>query len=477
MPALSATTPSGPRPRLSQLRPLHPAAAAFLLAFAGFLIALLLQGQKTFYYDAAEYWRLSETFTSDGHFSLLNFENTGIRGYALPLVYHLVRGIAEPFTSDPQLIAIVFNAALCALLGSVLTPKLARIAWPESTWSVPRRLAICALILIFWRGYLSYPLSDFAALTAAMLALIAISVPTSPLAMLGAGLAAGLALNMRPAYILLVPLLLALVIWAWHRQRQQGGDRAAPWRRPLGIALFLLGATVVCVPQSLSQHDTFGGYSPIPGGSKLSSFQYTVGLELQSYGGYIGNDLMSPHMEYVDPHTESILAELPGETVSGSGEYAELILRHPLTMGGVFLRHVVNGLDQRYVTPYTEHLDYPGQRLLRFGGFLLAFLALLRVAWPRARRGLGVARWRYPAVLLLISASSLPSAMENRFLLPVFLLSCMLVTAPGWPSPRGPRGAGLARYRTLAVILLCAACFFALAAAIVSGASENLRLS
>jgi len=75
----------------------RPAAVAFGGAFLTFLVAALLVGQKPFYYDSGTYWALSETFVRDGHFSLLNFENTGLRGYALPLVYFLVRTIAELF--------------------------------------------------------------------------------------------------------------------------------------------------------------------------------------------------------------------------------------------------------------------------------------------------------------------------------------------------------------------------------------------
>lgn len=473
MPTLPDTVPSKPGTRFSSLHSSHPAATAFLLAFAAFLTAALLLGQKPFYFDAAEYWRMADSFTHDGHFSLLSFENTGVRGYALPLIYHLFRRSVEPFTTNPQLMVMAFNSALFALIGSVLAPRLARLAWPERSWTVVRRLVLSALILVFWSGYLSYPLSDFPALAAAMLAIIAVSAADSRLAMLGAGVAAGLALNMRPAYILLIPLLLAVVAWDWW-QRRERRDRVLPWRRLACLLLFLLGIAVVCLPQVLSQHDKFDNYSPIPGGNSLASFQYTAGLELQSFGGYIGND-HDQMMEYLDPNTDSLLAELPGETVSGSGEYVELMAKHPLTMGGVFLRHLVNGLDQRYTTPYVDRLDFPGQLLLRLGGFLLVFLGLLRVIWPRARRQLGVARWRYPAILVLVCASSLPSAIETRFLLPIFMLSAMLTTATGWPNPLGPSTSGLGRYRTLALILIFAACFSGLAWTVVSGASENLR--
>ncbi|HSK50532.1 MAG TPA: hypothetical protein VK889_08565 [Solirubrobacterales bacterium] len=465
-----------PRARVGGLFASHPGTTAFLVAFLVFLATALVQGDKFFYYDAGVYWYLSGTFMDGGHFSFLNFENNGLRGYALPLVYYLFRKPTELFTVDPYLTMMIFNAGLFALIGGVLAPKLASVSWPETAWGVPRRLLLCALILVFWAGYLSYPLSDFPSLAAALLAIVAVSASNSPLSMLAGGVAAGVALNMRPAYILLIPLLLAAVAWEWEWYRRRGIDRVSSWRRALCLVLFLLGALLTCLPQSLSQHQQFGSYSPIPGGSDLAGIQYTGGLEIQLYGTYVGNGLDTPRMEYRDPAGEEILAELPGETVSGTGEYAKVMLEHPLVMSGVFLRHLVNGLDQRYNTPLVEDLEYAGQDLLRFGGFLLFFLALLRIAWPRARRGLGLANWRYPGILALACATSLPSGIEARFLLPVFVLSCLLVLAPGWPSPVGPAREGAQRYALPVLILLWAVAYFALVWVIVSGASENLRI-
>jgi hypothetical protein len=451
-----------------------PAVAAFLLAFAGFVIAALLQGGKPLYADAANYWALSETFVLRGHFSLLNFENTGLRGYALPFAYHLIRGAGDVFTSNDSRIVVTFNAALFSLVGAVLAPQLARIAWPELYWSVPRRLALSALILVFWRGYLSYPLSDFPALAAVLLALVAISSSKAPAWMLVAGVAAGLALNMRPAYLLLIPILVLLVAWDWFTQHQQ--SHTSYLRRASSIALLVVGFALVSLPQSLSEHQRFGSYSPIPGGSELVSLQYTQGLELQRYDTFVSETRGPERMLYADPHTRAIVAGLEGRQVTGTGEYAEIIAEHPLSMAGVFLRHAVNGLDQRYATPYVEHLEGRWNRLWRIAGFLVVFLALVRVLWPTARRRLGPANWRYPAALLLVSVTALPSAVETRFLLPVFLLCSTLVVAPGWVSPIGPAEQGLRRYLTPAAMLGFAALFYALAWKIASGATDNLRL-
>lgn len=449
----------------------HPAATAFACLFLAGLFLALLQGSKPFYFDSGNYWDLAASFDAGGHFSLLNFEYTGLRGYALPLTYFGLRETGGHLGLGDTHEVMVFNAAVMALIGGVLAPRLAEVAWPRRPWGLLRRLALGLLLFVFWRGYLSYPLSDLPALAAALLAIVAVSSPTSPAWMALGGVATAYALNARPAYLLLVPLLLLLLFWDMWRQRRAAGSLRS---RSLCLGLFVLGLTLVSLPQSLLSHRNLGDYSPIPGGNDLAGLQYTEGLRLQRYETFVGN--APPQMEYLDPHTAGILGGLEDGVVTGSSEYAGIVLSHPLTMAGVFLRHVVNGLDQRYPTPYVERLESPANKLLRFGGFLLVFLALFRLAWRQGRRSLGPARWPLPVILLAASATSLPSAIETRFMLPAFVLASLVVIAPGWPSPletaeRGPR-----RYRTLAVALLAGILYFAIVNAIVSDATQHLRL-
>ena len=433
----------------------------------------LLEGEKQFLFDSAEYWGLSETFVHHGNFSLLSFESTGIRGYALPLTYHILRDVLGPFTNSSPQMVMVFNAALFALVGAVLAPQFARIAWPDIHWGLFRRLALCSLLIVFWRGYLSYPLSDFPALAAALLALIAVSYVDSPSWMLVAGLASGLAMNYRPAYVLLVPILIAL--FAWERFRLHEASQGSHFRFAACGALFVVGLAAVALPQSLSQHRSSGSYSPIPGGNKLASVQYNEGLAYQRLDVWVGPSVNTV-MAYTDPHTEDILVERSGRPIEGTGDYLRLITEHPVTMAGVFLRHVVNALDQRFPTPYVEHLEGGWNKAPRIAGFLLVFLGLVRFLWPAGRRSLGPARWRYPAALLLITIPALPSAAVTRLMLPVFMLCGLLVLAPGWPNPLRSPQPGPRRYTTLTFIVGAGLLFYALVSTIVTGASENLHL-
>ncbi len=450
----------------------RPALTAFAAIFLACLVVGLIQGSKLFYGDSGGYWHLAETFGGHGSFDFLHFEYTGLRGYSWPLTLYGVQKIGDLTGLQPWVQVVLANSALFALLTGVLAPALARAAWPRRAWGPLPRLGLGAIFLIFWSGYLNFPLSDFPALVAAVLAVVAISHARSPLWLGLAGLAAAYAVNARPAYLLLIPLLIAVLAWTWWRD--DAGRPPTASRGALCVAAFVLGLAVVTVPQSIISSHSGRGAAPLPGGSGLAGLQYTEGLRLQRYGTHVGEH---PFMDYFDPHTASIRAELPLETVSGTSKYLEIALDHPITIAGVFLRHLVNGLDQRYTTPYVEEVEPSGRDLLRLAGFLIVFLALFRVLWPRGRRSFGGdARWRYPLALALCCLTSLPSAIEARFMLPIYLLSAMFVLTPGWPSPLESEASGVRRLRTVAVGGIALAAYLLLVGSIVDGATNNLRI-
>lgn len=451
----------------------HPALVGFAILLLACLAIGAIQGTKPFYSDAGYYWELSETFDYNGSFSFEHYQYFGIRGYSVPLTLYLVREVLGVVGLGPEAVVLVLNSVLFALIGGVLGPGLAEAAWPQRRWGLARRLLLGAVFLVFWRGYLNYPLSDFPALSGALLALFAVSRLDSPLWLGVGGLGAAYAFNARPAYLLLIPLV-ALVV-AWNLWKGDGRPPPTSGRRLLCCGAFVLGLAIVTVPQMKLENLWDGGWSPVPGGTGLAGLQYTEGLKLQRYETFVGGP--HPRMEYLDPHTDSIVAGLDENRVKSTGQYLEIFASHPLTIAGVFLRHVVNGLDERYSTPYVEELHPPLGDLLRLGGFVLVFLALFRLAWPRGRRSLGAARWRYPAVLLLACATSLPSAIETRFMLPAFVLASLLLLAPGWPNPVEAAAVGWRRYTTIAIACLAFAAYIALVASIVSGATHNLRLA
>lgn len=451
-----------------------PSAIAFAIALAATLVVALLQGAKPFYDDSGGYWSLGETFTSAGHFSLLNFTSP-LRGYLLPLIYHGVHELAAALGWTDSSAVKILLALSFALIGAVLAPKLAELAWPQRRWSVSRRVCLMALLIVFWSGYLNYPLSDFPALALALLALVSVSRPRAAGWMLLAGAATGAAIDMRPSYLLLAPIVLVLAAWNWADQRSKVQEKKPVLRGAFRLGLLALGFVIVSLPQSLSTHRHFGSWSFVPGSAAhLENVQLEEGLRLQRYETFVGAGHL-PQMAYEDEAGAHLLSEQPGAVVTSTGMYLGLVVDHPLTIADLYARHVINGLDERYSTPYVEHLSTGANRWLRLAGFLLVFLALLRVVWPAARRSLGGAHWRYPVALVVCTLTAVPSAMEPRYLLPVYLLGYMLVLAPGWPNPITNTAGGIRRFRTLATIGAAYVLYQAVVWHVVSGATSHFH--
>ena len=445
--------------------------SCFVALGAASLIALS-NSQKPFYYDSSVYWILQYSFFKHGQFSLLNFTSP-LRGYLLPLIYYALREVSDAVSLSPSHAVKLFNVLMFALIGAVLAPRLAEITWPRFRWGIGRRLALTALLLAFWSGYLEFPLSDFPALAMALLALIAVDRSDSLVWTLLAGVACGVAIDMRPQYLPLALILLLFVIVP-RLARRESAARSLKQILPR-FASLAIGLVLISLPQSLSAHRHFHTWSFVPGAAAhLSSLQLTEGLRLQRYETYVGLG-HGPRMEYRDEAGSRLLAKQKDGHVASVGQYLGLIASHPVTMAPLFVRHLVNGFDQRYTTPYVGHLDTGSHRWLRLGGFLLVFLALLRIFWSGARRSIAPSRWRYPIALAACAVTSVPSAVETRYMLPVWLLVFVLALLPAWPNPVGA-GTGVTRYRSVVGLAFSYLLFTAAMFYIASNASSHLHL-
>ncbi len=391
----------------------------------------------------------------------------------MALITYVLRWFAHGLRWSGSAVVKLFNAALFALIGAVLAPRIAEATWPLQRWGIWRRLVLAVLLLIFWSGDLNYPLSDFPGLALALLALVAIAQPQRPGWMLIAGVAGGLAVDIRPAYLLLMPTLVAIAAWTWLRQSHR---RRSLVRSSACVGLLALGFAAVSLPQSLASQRHYQSWSFLPGGPNLSDEQLTAGTSDQRYDTFAKPDGRAFAMIYPDAAGARVLRTQRDGAISGPLQYAEMVVGHPLAMAEVIVRHLVNGLDMRYSTVYVEHLDSGGHLGLRLAGFLLVFLALVRLLWRPARASLGPTRWRYPAALSVCCLTSVFGAIETRYLLPVWLLVYMLALAPGWPRLLAAGATGLRRLRALAVLAFVGLVFAAVVWHLLEGVSAHVAL-
>ena len=279
----------------------------------------------------------------------------------------------------------IFGALLAATLGVVVLPRLAKALFPNAALGWERVLALNALIFLFWRDHFDFPLADFPALTAASIGVILL-LRGGTWGYALAGLSLGLAASMRGNYwfaflaAVLVTAIVPLRGWSWRT-------------RGAAVGLVLAGAFAVSLPQMLMNHRHHDTWSPgVANASEQNLVTTWLGVRAQKYETYIGpaSSYPQPGVFYLDPATRRLLEEenitpvirLGRPSFPSSSRYLRLVLEHPLQMAASYFRHVFNGLDVKYPTPYVRDLDNKSMVLS-----LLNYTAPVRRARaaPRAR--------------------------------------------------------------------------------------------
>ena len=409
-----------------------------------------------FRFDAAEYWELSLKFTPPTGFTLLAYDEP-LRGYLGPLLVLPARVLCH-FTGWSMLTgARVLGTGWAALLFGIAIPEL----WARATGralSGARWLALLGLGFVFWRDYFNFTLSDMPALALLLLGLAALGRRGWRWAA-AAGLLLASAVNIRPVYVACLPGVLWLL----------AGSRPgfSLGRLAKSVVAMAAGAALVLWPQLRINQRHFGQNTPLvlaqrPGKEPLYLRQLTWGTAFQRYETSLV-PAIPRSLVYADAAGQRALATVPGGHFCSYGEFLEFLAHRPFGSASRYARHLFNGLDIRYPTPYPTRLHPPGQALLRLLNYALLGLGVwLTLAGCRAatlthqaKKELVPAEPRPLLVALLLPCLlTLPTLMECRFLLPLHLLLLTGVAATwqplaGWQNLRG-------FFRRLAVVALAA---------------------
>jgi hypothetical protein len=441
---LAASRSAAPRSAPSW-RPEAGLAAAITLAYALYLFST---EYHNLYYDAEEYWRLGHLFVRQGRFELLGYDDE-LRGYAYPLVNFACLALRKALNWPAVTVVKLLNAALAGLLFGVVGPRL----WQASTGvpqlpSLVRRLAWAGLVFVFWRDYFNFSLSDFPAVLALGAGLWLVQRPRLGAALL-AGAALALAVNIRPIYLASVVPALGL-LWV-------GGAARPAWATRL--AALALGGGLVLAPQWLINQRHFDAYTPLVlaqsktlGIHNLYLQKLKWGLVHEKYESSVGRALPTGQLLFLDAAGADLLRAEGITEIATPGQYLGLMARHPLTLAGIYARHVFAGLDISHPTPYLKRWN-PSRalQLLNYTLWFGAALVALRRR-PTAREALVL------AALLLPCLAVVPMSMEARFLLPLHLLLLALVAFGQWPA-----WAGRGRHKLallLVFVLYLGGCFW-----------------
>jgi hypothetical protein len=421
----------------------------FGLVASLYALHLFIAGDDTFHYDSSVYWKLGESFASGGHFSFFSYQDVTAysRGYSWPLICHWLDVIGSKTGMTDVTVVRLFGALLASTLGVIVAPRLARRLFSEAAVTPLRVLALNGLFFLYWRDHFGFPLSDFPALVACAVGVLML-VRASPWGYVLAGTFLGIALNMRAQYVPALAAGLIVAAWIAFSSRDLRHRAAA-------VLLLVGGFFVVSTPQILINHHSHSSVSPTVPAGDLAMLQLTDGMLSQKYETYVGpaSGYRTATVFFLDPSTTHVLDKEGEAEITSYGQYLGIVIRNPAELAASYVRHVFNGLDVRYPTPYVRSLDN-SPILLSLVLYAALFTAIARLLLSNARRALGRIHWLGISVLLSPLLTAIPSTVETRFFLPAQLLVYMLVCFG--PDYRGTLFAG-GTTRRAAIAAACVA--------------------
>jgi hypothetical protein len=399
----------------------------FVLTFMLFVVYLFNSGYNELYYDSGKYWSHANSFDLNGrgNFSIYNY-NSSLRGYILPLLHYplvLIPRFGHP--SAIKLIKIV-NSMQAGLLFGVVCPEV----WKTITHSRLQswqRLSFIAVCFVLWKDHFNFLLSDFPAVLGLLVAILFTYKNKKPWHVLLAGASIGFAVYTRPIYIVSVPFIVLLLLYNKSTNYNSTINRS---EKLLSSLLFSLAFFLIGLPQYLINKENYNSSSffvlavndgasyTIQGKKDLYLWHVVNGLSIQRYETSISADNASDGKIFYKDTTGIMLATEYKGRVTSYEAYLAILIEKPFELGALYSRHLFNGLDVLYSSPYVRDLYAPTvwTSLLNYTVLFVATITiLLRLRRLKAQHISLLASFALPCI------ASIPTIMECRFLLPLHL--------------------------------------------------------
>ena len=390
---------------------------AIVTAIAGVVLflATVTQSPARFLYDATGYWNGSVALANGGDPYIAGVMT--LRGVLTSLLY-LPAALAVK-GSDPSaggLAVLVENSLLVAFVGVLLLPGLLR-AWGPVT---SRMVWVCAgLTWIAVGRFAPYPLMDLWGAVVSLAAVVALQRRTT-IGLIGAGLLAGIAFNVRPAYLLPLLMMVGVVFLT----------------RRLSGMWFVGGAVVALLPQSIMNLAHGVSWIPWPRDmTALTQQQADHASYIVRYDTAVYGPVRNPQQFFCDPS----MAQAVGNHPPGSTrELVSLYLHNP-SQSFVFLLEKASAavhwpLSAPYLSPggAGDHLF----ALLVTAITVVGAAALAHGQLQSGVRSTPLPVWATLAVWLGSLTTLVTPSPESRFALPLVLLgiagcSALLRQRPG----------------------------------------------
>ncbi|MBE5852048.1 MAG: hypothetical protein E7299_03705 [Lachnospiraceae bacterium] len=391
-----------------------------VIFFVSFLFGEKL-GVVNYPYDAEYYWTTADSVFANG-FDISAFPET-FRGYVLPTTISLFKfvfgGVRGWRVLSSVCLAVCFSFSLPYLITGRGITKIAECI---------RVLLAYAVFLWIWGDFMQYPLSDFpAALCAFSGAAIlrTIDLNSKSLKTLIKGVFAGVLLyaayNTRAAYLYGVVFIIGLFVFLNRKNIKQ---------LLLVLIALVIGVFIIAIPQCMINKQYVGVFSPKVYTEQLYGYSHDLqalqvywGLIYPRYETYEGSTEQYPLIRvwFDDEIGNEIIRkeQLSIDNFSLKSVF-KLILKYPMDMIGLYMRHMISLLTPAYREIYITNM-YTDKGILASISILIWIVSGIGIMELFDRKSLCNVFWIFavsvPALLQLFGAP------ELRFFIPLYLIS------------------------------------------------------
>ncbi len=403
-----------------------------------FLITFLYScfSNSKLYWDSLKYWNYSDKFLDNfGHFSVFNY-NDNIRGYLFPFIIYVIKKLSSLFNISNALILLwIFNGLIFAVLFGIYIPKIFSKLFNRDIGFVSILLYF-SIIIIFWRGYFGFPLSDFPSLLCAVISYYSVlkiskdnkSIKNYIFVFISA-ISLGASINIRPSYNIIIPVICIYLICKLKREKN-----IKNWKYAIiYTSIFILGFVVILFPQIVINKKNNNVISPFvitktDNGTDLFSTQLVWGIQNQKYETYVGNqENIDATLFFRDNRGEKIIQQ-ENITKLDIVSYIKLVLKYPFSFGGIYFRHIFNALDIKYPKLYIDDI-YSVNVLFSLLNYTIIYIFIVTFCKMIKIKEYKNFDFIFLTLMILFSvAISIPTAIEVRFMLPlqVFIYAVIL---------------------------------------------------
>lgn len=401
--------------------------SAFIICFMAFFVHLISSGKTIFYYDAEQYWRFGSSFVKDGNFSIFNYTE-GLRGVWFPMILFSLQYINHYLQLDPILIVRIFSALYISSFIAFLVPKLISRIYPEIKISFFNILFFGVLVFIFWRNYFNYPLSDFPAIILLIWGVFFL-FSRKLIVLFFSGILFGMAINIRPIFLI---SLLPVIVFLFLDTDKQTFVKSL-FKPLLKFGYILIGILIISIPQILVNKNAFNTISPLVQtknsiyGKDLYLQQLILSFSYEKYETNIGLVYPKPPVFFCDRLGSSIAQKEQANTLKNYGGFLKIYAKYPVEMSCIYFKHIFNGLDIKDNTVYLSEVNRRNYffSLLNYSVlfFFLLSLFIYRKYLFNSKRKIF-----FPIILIISAVLAIPTAIETRFMLPIFLFAYIVVS-------------------------------------------------